>query len=374
MKNKKRFLKIAAVVFAVVFMALSLASCAMGGSAVAGDASGDHGSLKWEYKKDGQTLTVSGSGAMKSFTSNEDIAWGAVATSVKKLVVKDGVTTVGDYAFFGMTALETVELPTGLTSIGKLSFAYTPALTTVIIPDTVKTIGMGAFETSGITAIVLPAELEKIESNTFMYCSKLTSVTGKSVKTVGEKAFAYCGALSTLKLSEGAPTVAENAFLETSFKKEDIKVADNKVKVTYKFVDAADTEKVIRYEGAVKESGESYDYAPPEIEGYELVNKLISVKVGSHDQTVVVTYTKIEMTTDTEKTPADSGDESEAPVTDPKDDKLEPMTIVALVVTVLIIIGIIVGTVLFIRHDKKNTGSRTVRKDKDAKKDKKNKK
>lgn len=373
MKNKTRFLKIAAIVFAVVFMAISLTSCMTGGTSSARDASGTHGSLKWDYKKDDQTLTIEGSGAMTSFESNSDIAWADVVTSAKKLVVKSGVTSIGDYAFFGMTALEEVSLPAGLTSIGKLSFAYTTALKSITIPDSVTTIGYGAFETSGITAIVLPLNLTEIQANTFMYCTALTSVTGSGVASVGDKAFAYCTALTTLKLSDGNPPVKENTFEGTTLTKDSIKAADGKVVVTYNYVDADDTSKVIKSESEERTAGDAYTKDAPTIEGYTPVSNSVNVVVGNSDQTVTISYRKIETAPETEELPEDGGAESE-PVTEPVDDKLEPMDIVALVVTVVIIIGIIVGVILFIRHDKKNSGSRTVRKNKDEKKDKKKKK
>ena len=378
MKNKKRFLKLAAVVFAVVFMALSLASCAMGGSAAAGDASGEHGSLKWEYKKDGQTLTISGNGEMTSFKGIEDIAWSSVATSVKKIVIEQGVTSVGDYAFFGMTMLEKVTFPAdGFIKIGKLAFAYTPALKTIDLPDTVAKIGYGAFETSGLTEIALPASLGTIEANTFKYCTSLTTVVGAKVTTVKDNAFAYCDALDTVKLSADRNAISETAFAETAFKAEKIKDADGKVKVTYKLVNVdaeEDEDPVLGWRGAILEIGSKVEYHAPEIEGYEAVESTKTVRVGKLDMEVVISYNEKGDAAD--KTPEDSG-EAESGETDsgavqePTDDKLEPMTIVALVVTVLIIIGIIVGTVLFIRHDKKNTGSRTVRKNKDDKKNSK---
>lgn len=370
MKNKKRFLKIVSALIIAVFMVATLASCATGStSSVAKDADGTHGALSWVYKKDGQTLTISGTGEMTSFESNEDIAWGEIATSVKKLVIEEGVTAVGDYAFFGMIALEEVELPSSLVSVGKLSFAFTSALKSVEIPVSVTSLGYGAFEASGLVSVTLPAGINTIEANTFMYCDALTSVTGNGVTVVGDKAFAYCSALSVLKLSDGNPTVSDSAFLETSLAKENVLAVDNKVTVTYNFVDADNTETVIGTFSESREMGETYEYVPQSIEGYEAVSASVTVVVENSNKVVNVSYKKIEETVESEEI---TEAQTEAEVA-PEDDTLEPMTIVALVLTVLIIIGIIIGTVVFIRKDKKNSVSRTVRKNTDAKKDKKKK-
>ena len=372
MRNKQRFLKLIAVLAVAVFMVLSLASCAMGGSSAASDANGEHGSLKWDYKKDGQTLTITGSGAMTAFTGTEDIAWSSVASSVKKVVVGAGITSVGDYAFFGMSSLSEVQLPDGLVSIGKLSFAYTPALEGITLPESLTTIGYGAFETSGIKAIALPANVKTISDRTFMYCDELETVTGSGVESIGKEAFAYCRALEGLRLPEGfdKTKIGENAFTEASANADNITVADNKITITYMFLDAADGKTVIKNANGERReaNSEGYLYYPPEIEGYAAVHKEIHVTVGNVDKTVNVLYTKVEQETEAD-TSVDTGDANTAP----KDEKLDPMTIVALVVMVIVIIAIIVGTLLFMRHDKKNSGSRTVRKDKDEKKDKKNK-
>ena len=366
--NKKRILKVVSALVLAVLMITVLASCAVGGSSVAKDESGKHGELSWEYKKDGQTLTINGKGAMKDFTGNEDIAWKNVVTSVKKVVVGDKITSIGNYAFFGMTALEEVELPEGITRIGKFSFAFTSALTGIDIPDSVKTIGEGAFETSGLVSVSLPASIETIEPKTFMYCDDLETVIGGGVKEIKGKAFAYCYELDEVKLSDGKPKTAADAFYKA---KADTKVTayDNKVTVEFNLVD--EDGKVIGRDTKTVDVNSEFTYEPKKVEGYEPVDKSVTVKVKNDNLKKDVVYKKVE---------ADTEPESETALpdttpTEPKDEKLDPWTIVALVVTVLVIIGIIIGTVLFIRNDKKKgSNSGTVRKDKGDKKDKKKKK
>lgn len=342
MKNKKRFLRVISALIIAVLMIATLASCAVGGTSGASDAEGTHGELSWVYKKDTQTLTVTGKGAMKDFESNEDIAWGKVASSVKKLVVGEGVTSVGNYAFFCMTALEEVSLPESLTSIGKLSFAFTSSLKTIEIPEGVKTIEYGTFEASG-----------------------LESVTGKGITKIEENAFAYCKALKTMKFSDGNPEVKENAFLDA--KTNQIVAYDGTVNITFNLVDADDTSKILGTEIKSAPVNTSYTYTPKAIEGYTAVTSTVTVQVENSGKTVSVSYKKAEVETESQ-----TEEPQTAPV-DPADEKLEPWTIVAFVVTVLVIIGIIIGTVLFIRNDKKKSNSRTVRKNKDEKKDKKKK-
>lgn len=370
MKNKQRFLKLVAVVTVAVIMVFSLASCAVGGTSAANDASGEHGELKWEYKKDGQTLTITGKGEMGSFDNVENVAWSKVSKSVKKVVIGSGITTVGNYAFYGMSALSEVRFDGNVTKIGKLAFAFTPALESIDLPDSVSAVEYGAFEASGIKAIALPALVTTVSERAFIYCDDLTSVVAPSVTEVKAQAFAYCKSLDSVKLVKDA-TVAADAFANAKIDASKITVADNKITITYKFVDAADTTKEIKTAETEQKdaNAEPYIYKSPVIEGYEATQKDVMVTPGEVNLTVSISYNKLEAETESEtavETQPVGGDE---------DNKLEPMTIVALVVTVLIIIGIIVGTVLFIRNDKKNAGKNgTVRKNKDDKKGSKDKK
>ena len=345
MRNKKRILKVISALIIAVLMVATFASCATGSSSSAAkDAEGTHGdNISWVYKKDGQTLTITGTGAIADFESNSDIAWGDVVTSVKKLVIGDEITEIGNYAFFGMSALEEVKLPAGLTSIGRLSFAFTTSLKTVELPAGVTTIEYGAFEASG-----------------------LVSVTGKGITKIEDKAFAYCKSLDTLKFSESVSEIAENAFYEANKTKADIGVYDGTVSVTFKLVDADGNK--IGEEIIPVQVGAEYVYTPKTIEGYEPASSSITVTVESTAKTVSVSYNKIQVETEPEsETETDQ-------VADPDDEKLETWEIIALAVTVCVIIGIIIGVVLFIRNDKKKSGSRTVRKNKDEKKSKGKKK
>ena len=84
---------------------------------------------------DSCTLTISGKGEMGDFTSSTQ-PWVAYRTSIKKIVVSSGVTSIGYSAFDGCTALTSVSLPDGLTKMGEYSFARCSSLTSVTIPGT----------------------------------------------------------------------------------------------------------------------------------------------------------------------------------------------------------------------------------------------
>lgn len=97
------------------------------------------------------------------------------------------------------SSIEHVLLPEGLTTIGENAFWGFEALAEIIIPPNVITIGKRAFGSSGIVEIVIPASVESIGENAFSLCSKLKKITFEprdKELTIASDAFAFCTSLS----------------------------------------------------------------------------------------------------------------------------------------------------------------------------------
>ena len=367
MKNT-RILRIIAVTVLSVIMLLTLASCGGFGNSAAADASGDHGGLHWDYKKDGQTLTITGNAEMQNFDSPSSVAWAAIASSVKKVAIGDGVRSIADYAFYNMTSLTEVSIPSSVEVIGKMAFAFTPALERVELSTGVMNIGYGAFEASGIKTIELPETVTAISDRAFIYCDNLTTVVAYGVQSIGSEAFYYCESLETLKLPQALIDTGYGAdafkFKNTEKAAPAISAADRAMfYVTINYVDENGAE-VATSVVKLLATGETYGVDSPAIEGKTADRARVEGTVADADITEKVVYKAVEVETEA---PA----ETEPVVEDPDDGKLEPMTVVALVVTVIIIIGIIVATVIFIRREKKNDGKKNTKKSSDGKKGKK---
>lgn len=78
-------------------------------------------------------------------------------TLVTDLVIPEGVTEIGDYAFSGFTGLSTVTLPGSVTSIGSYAFRYCSDLASVVIPESVTEIGDYAFAYSAALTVYAEA-------------------------------------------------------------------------------------------------------------------------------------------------------------------------------------------------------------------------
>ena len=184
------------------------------------------------------TLTIKGNGPMANYdgyrtSSNNSCApWCEKIQNITRLIVEDGVTTLGDdilyYSYYDNGSdfhsfhpnLREVKLPEGLSYIGARAFCDSPDLTEVKIPNTVTKIKEYAFSgCTGLTEIELPPQLEEVDGGLFSRCSELKEITiPSSVKTIGARAFQYCTKLESVTMSEGLREIEYQAFYCTNLK------------------------------------------------------------------------------------------------------------------------------------------------------------
>lgn len=146
--------------------------------------------LTWTLQD--STLTISGTGAMNDYDQHYNLPWYSYLTFIKTVIIGNGVTSIGDRAFYECSGLTSVTIPNGITSIGEAAFYSCRNLTSVAIPNSVTTIRKWAFGYSGLTSIEIPDSVTIIRSCTF-YCSNLTSITiPNSCKSVEVHAFYNC--------------------------------------------------------------------------------------------------------------------------------------------------------------------------------------
>lgn len=138
--------------------------------------------LTWTLDSDG-TLTISGTGEMENYeqdSSNLSLArtpWKDVATSIKNVVIENGVTSIGDQAFSGCSRLTSVTIPDSITTIGDSAFYGCSKLTIITIPNSVTRIGEYAFyRCSCLASINIPDSVTSIGVAAFGDCTGLTQV------------------------------------------------------------------------------------------------------------------------------------------------------------------------------------------------------
>ncbi len=126
------------------------------------------------------------------------------------VTIPEGVTSIGDSAFYNCSGLTSVTIPSSVTSIGSSAFAGCSGLTSVTIPVGVTSIGFGMFHyCSGLTSVTIPDGVTRIGMEAFYYCSGLASVTiPSSVTSIGDDAFYGCRSLTSFIFPEGVPDVS----------------------------------------------------------------------------------------------------------------------------------------------------------------------
>ena len=176
----------------------------------------------WELYKDG-TLYIKGTGAMQDYDWNYNETTKIVTTgapwhdshsaSVKKLVVEDGITSIGNDAFSECESLVSAELAEGITSIGDGAFTDCRDLEKINIPNSVTSIGYDAFDSCwALTSLELPSGLSKLESSAVSFTAIKELTVPHGVKVVDSHLVAYNDNLTTVTLEEGVEEICYRAF------------------------------------------------------------------------------------------------------------------------------------------------------------------
>ena len=167
-------------------------------------------SITWTLDDSGN-LTLSGSGEMweNGYLTSPFKAYG-----IKTVTIGDGITSIGDFAFYDCLGLTELTLPNSVTSIGNYAFFSCCGLTELILPNSVTSIGNEAFRNCNrFTELTLPNSVNSIGWNAFRNCSGLTELTlSNSVTSIGGNAFEGCRGLTELTLPNSVTSIEDGAF------------------------------------------------------------------------------------------------------------------------------------------------------------------
>lgn len=160
-----------------------------------------------DIKNEGRySLVVNGNGNVKDYEYNAP--WDGYCGNIISITISDGVTSIGNYAFYNCSSLTSITIPNSVTSIRNGAFQYCKSLTSITIPDSVTSINSYAFygcsklKTAGTIGGNYNIEfgwMGRIPGNAFYSCSSLTSITiPNSVTNIGGYAFYACSSLTSI--------------------------------------------------------------------------------------------------------------------------------------------------------------------------------
>ena len=173
----------------------------------------------WSYNSTSHKLTIFGTGAMA-----DNYPWYNYRYEIMTVDIREGVTSIGQLAFNGCTALGSITVASGNTIydsrndcnalIETASNTLIQGCVNTVIPNTVTSIGSGAFyECFDLKEITIPASVTTIGGDAFAFCKDLTSIEiPASVTTIGDGAFDVCEGLTSITISEGVTSIGDAAF------------------------------------------------------------------------------------------------------------------------------------------------------------------
>lgn len=256
MTSGKRFLSIflSVILCATSFFGMMSTSAL---AASSGNCGATGSSVKYSYNSGTKTLTIEGTGSIKDYQNAETIfgtghaPWSDYREECEYVVVGEGVTRIGNYAFSSMTALKSITLPSTLEEIGERAFYDCTALTDCKLPLNLKTIEGYAFQNcssledvdfpegltkimefayngSGIKSVDFPDSLTSLGmregtfgieyeiGSVFYNCKNLESVSfGTGLTETGLNNFSGCSNLKYVDFGSSITTISASSFLGT---------------------------------------------------------------------------------------------------------------------------------------------------------------
>ena len=205
--------RILTVLFALCLMLGVLALSASAETVASGTCGAKGDNLTWVLDDEG-TLTVSGKGNMQTFLwTGEDRGWYEYRAKIKTVILEEGVTSIGKYAFDKCEALTRVELAESVTKAEPCAFRYCSSLQSIEIPAGFKGLGENMFyDCKNLQTVILPEGLERIGRGTFHGCSSLKTVNIPStVNEIRTTAFMQSG-LTSITIPENVRLIDMYAF------------------------------------------------------------------------------------------------------------------------------------------------------------------
>ncbi|MCH5151025.1 MAG: leucine-rich repeat domain-containing protein, partial [Spirochaetales bacterium] len=185
----------------------------------------------------GTSLTIRSNDGFEAFKNDKNYSY----SKLTSVIIGNGITSIGNYAFSDCSSLTSITIPNGVTSIGSNAFQNCSSLTSITIPDSVTSIDNSAFSgcsrltsitipsnvifirdfvfygCSSLTTVTIPNGITSIDNSAFSGCSRLTNVIiPNGVTSIGDRAFQGCSSLTSITIPNGVTSIGSNAFQNCS--------------------------------------------------------------------------------------------------------------------------------------------------------------
>ena len=169
--------------------------------------------LTWTFENN--TLTISGAGILPDYSDDSRPApWAILRHKIKALDLKNGITRIGNNAFYFCGNLTNVTIPDSVTEIGSSAFYDCYGLEQVDFGNGVTSIGELAFSGTGLRRVVLPDNVTSIGENAFIMSNPEHVVISGGMTSISECAFGYCAGLKSVTIPDSVTNIDMGAFYE----------------------------------------------------------------------------------------------------------------------------------------------------------------
>ena len=169
-------------------------------------------SCKWEFDSSDGTLYIKGTGDMYGYALVDTKPWELEKEKIKKVVINDGITSVGKRTFNDLPNLERVVLANSVTKIDDYAFQNDEKLSSLSLSSGLTEIGSGVFENTALTEVELPSKLNKIGDHAFENTGLTSVAIPAAVTTIGAGAFQNVK-LAEINLPAALTEIGEFAFV-----------------------------------------------------------------------------------------------------------------------------------------------------------------
>lgn len=191
-------------------------------------------------------LIISGTGEMPNYTyqTENERPWYSDKASVTKVVIEEGITKTGSYAFDAFSNLTSITLPSTLKELATSSFSNCSQLDNVTIPGNVEIIASSCFaQCSNLTSLILSEGVKTLGSSAFTNCRSLATVAiPGTVTSILSNTFSYTGSLTDFVVNEeNTAYCSQDGVLFTKDKTKLVRYPQNNARVSYDVPDGVVT-------------------------------------------------------------------------------------------------------------------------------------
>ena len=191
--------------------------------------------VQWTLDHCTGVLTISGTGAMTDYQNESKVPWRSYREFITSVVIQNGVTRIGDNAFYNCANITSITIPPSITSFGMDAFFSSWAMESLYITDLTAwcNISFSSYTSSPfyrnarteithggncyvngtqVTTLTIPNGITEIPDHTFSGFANITSIQFNQATSIGGFAFAGCHGLTHVTIPEGVTTIGNNAF------------------------------------------------------------------------------------------------------------------------------------------------------------------